>query len=312
MPDTDVSIIIPCYNNRETIIETLQSALGQQGASVQVIVVNDGSTDDTEKVLHKSGLMSKIEYIKQSNAGVSAARNRGLEHARGRYIVFLDADDLLASDYSSKMLGFLNARDLRIGYCNYRYFTHEDPTKKINLTYPKYEGHVQGEIISEHFIPTPGTVLISKDLLKANRFDPDIKGPDDWLLWIQILIREPLGYLPDTLVSIRIRSDSLGRNRDRMHREVVKVMRKVEPLVLLNENLFSKFDIAKFHFRFSGYLIEMGEYKDAFAHWAKGNRYQFHLRSNVRTAAKFVFRVLGVHRKVENLLWQRRERRGGQ
>lgn len=100
----NVSIIIPCFNAEKTIIRTLKSIESQSMGNYQVVMIDDGSTDNTEKIIKKY-IKDKNDYlyIKQKNSGVSAARNRGLEKAKGKYISFLDADDV----YHPKFLKIL-------------------------------------------------------------------------------------------------------------------------------------------------------------------------------------------------------------
>lgn len=95
-----VSIILPCYNSEKTILQTLESIENQTYPNIEIIIVNDGSSDNTEDIVKKFMSMSKkkIHYIMQSNAGVSAARNKGIHSANGEYIVFLDSDDFYHYD----------------------------------------------------------------------------------------------------------------------------------------------------------------------------------------------------------------------
>src|SRR5437868_12767968 len=88
-----VSIIIPCYNQAEFLSEAIDSALAQTYRPIEVLVVNDGSPDETEKVARSYG--ERIEYISRDNGGLSAARNTGIARARGCYLKFLDSDDQL-------------------------------------------------------------------------------------------------------------------------------------------------------------------------------------------------------------------------
>jgi len=92
----DVSVIIPAYNAAGFLFETLDSVFNQTGALPEIIVVNDGSTDNTEEVL--KSYFEKIKYIKQVNSGVSLARNRGFQESSGKYVVFMDADDWFYPD----------------------------------------------------------------------------------------------------------------------------------------------------------------------------------------------------------------------
>lgn len=96
-----ISVIIPCYNSEFTVIETLESLENNDSNLFEVLVINDGSKDLTEDVVIKYMKTSKmsIKIIRQENKGVSAARNNGIDNASGKYIIFLDSDDLLASNY---------------------------------------------------------------------------------------------------------------------------------------------------------------------------------------------------------------------
>src|SRR5262245_48814013 len=89
-----ISIVVPCYNGALYLRETLESALAQTVPPLEVIVVDDGSTDDSVAIARSFG--NAVRVVCQQNKGVSAARNNGIQHATGDYIMFLDGDDLLA------------------------------------------------------------------------------------------------------------------------------------------------------------------------------------------------------------------------
>lgn len=102
-----VSIIIPTYNNEKYIISAIQSVLNQNYLNIECIVVNDGSTDETAFVIANSIAERKISYYYQENKGVSAARNLGIEKSTGDYLLFLDADDILAPNAINDLLSCL-------------------------------------------------------------------------------------------------------------------------------------------------------------------------------------------------------------
>ena len=118
-----ISIIIPCYNAAKTISRTLNSIREQDFKDVEVIVVNDGSTDNSLEVLSMfEKVDSRILVVSQENAGVSIARNNGLKHAHGNYIVYLDADDNYTTPYAlSKMMKRLKETGSDMAVCK---FTH--------------------------------------------------------------------------------------------------------------------------------------------------------------------------------------------
>lgn len=116
-----VSVIIPAYNAENTIESTMSSALSQTYSNIEVVVVNDGSIDNTENVLiSKFENDSRVRVITQNNQGVSVARNTGIEQSTGEYIVFLDSDDYLENDFVSKLVSLITSSNSDIAFCGYR------------------------------------------------------------------------------------------------------------------------------------------------------------------------------------------------
>ncbi|MBQ3478260.1 MAG: glycosyltransferase family 2 protein [Clostridia bacterium] len=108
MIDGLVSIITPCYNGGRFIADTIESVLGQTYAQWEMIVVDDGSADDTPQIAERYAARdSRIQLIRQQNAGTAHARNTGMKQAKGRYIALLDADDLWEPDFLEKQLAFM-------------------------------------------------------------------------------------------------------------------------------------------------------------------------------------------------------------
>ncbi|MBB5395347.1 glycosyltransferase family A protein [Mucilaginibacter sp. AK015] len=116
-----VSIIIPVYNAERHIAETIQSALNQSWQNIEVIIVDDGSTDSSVGIA-KTFTDTRIKIYQQANKGASAARNFGLKQAGGKYIQFLDADDLLSSDKIAAQVALMNNSDEFIAVCNTVHF----------------------------------------------------------------------------------------------------------------------------------------------------------------------------------------------
>ena len=98
-----VSVVIPAYNCADTICEALESVFNQTYSNLEIIVINDGSTDETKHILQE--FSSKIIYLEQENGGPGSARNKGIRVSRGDYIAFLDADDILAHNKIELQLG---------------------------------------------------------------------------------------------------------------------------------------------------------------------------------------------------------------
>jgi glycosyltransferase involved in cell wall biosynthesis len=119
----EVSVIVPCYNSRETIIDTLLSLENQTFRNFEVIIVNDGSNDDSDEVINNyinKNSKLKIIYLKQTNKGVSSARNYALENATSKYITFLDADDVYHPQYLEILYELIEEKNVDIVCCKYK------------------------------------------------------------------------------------------------------------------------------------------------------------------------------------------------
>lgn len=147
-----VSVIIPAYNSAKTIEKTLQSVFDQDYASMEIIVVNDGSTDNTEQVLSK--YYDRIEYIHQANSGVSVARNTGYSAAKGEYIQYLDADDLLAKGKLSIQIEALKNTNADVAYGDWIKFTEtEQAFKELEIVNRELQGRAEIELFTDFWVP---------------------------------------------------------------------------------------------------------------------------------------------------------------
>jgi glycosyltransferase involved in cell wall biosynthesis len=125
-----VSVIIPCYRQARYLPEAIDSALAQTHPAVEVLVVNDGSEDDTEAVAGRYG--DRIRYLWRSNGGISAARNTGIAHARGSYLKFLDADDYLHPEQIARQVEMAGGRDDVVSFTGVRLFRDGRPEEHLD------------------------------------------------------------------------------------------------------------------------------------------------------------------------------------
>lgn len=195
-----VSVIIPTYNRAHVLREAIDSVLSQKYSDLELLVVDDGSTDHTKEVA--SSYTSKLAYIYQEHKGVSAARNRGIKQAQGNYLSFLDSDDLWLPDKLSTQMRFMEDHpEIHICYTEeiwIRKGVRVNPMKK----HRKYSG-----MIFEHCLPlcivSPSSVLIARSLLEEiGVFDEELKVCEDYDLWLRISARYPI-YLLDTPLIIK-------------------------------------------------------------------------------------------------------------
>jgi len=178
-----VSVIIPTYNNEDTIIEAVESVLNQSYKNIEIIVIDDGSTDSTGDLIKK--YLDKITYIKQQNQERSSARNRGILEATGKYIAFLDADDLYLKHKIEHQLNLLEKnQDFGMLYSNTYYLTKRE---LIETHYKEISGKVYPKILKYlKYFHTPN-LMVRKDILdKVGHFNTELSVHEDWDLWIRI------------------------------------------------------------------------------------------------------------------------------
>lgn len=195
-----VSVIIPTYDRACILREAIDSVFSQQYSDFELIVVDDGSTDETKEVM--SSYSPRLTYIYQAHQGVSAARNKGIDHARGTYLAFLDSDDLWLPHKLYLQIKLMEKiPEARICYTEeiwIRKGMRVNPMKK----HKKYSG-----MIFEHCLPlcivSPSSALIARSLLEeVGEFDEELGVCEDYDLWLRISARYPI-YLIDTPLIIK-------------------------------------------------------------------------------------------------------------
>ena len=185
MRSPKVSVIIPTFNHRAVILETLESAFAQRLPDSEIIVVNDGSPDDTKTLLEPLVRAGRIEYIEQPNQGVATARNTGIARARGEYIALLDDDDLWPPDKLQWQVAYLDANpDVGVVAGTLQTIDDHASLGQRAGVYPQitFESLFRGNPFY-----SPGQTLIRAGLLRdIGGLDTSIWGADDWDLWFRI------------------------------------------------------------------------------------------------------------------------------
>lgn len=174
-----VSVIIPSFNCEATIEETLESIQDQDYSNIEIIVIDDGSSDNTKDLLLKNWV-DKITYFYQENIGAAGARNKGLELANGDYITFVDADDKIDRRFVSMCVNILDSNlEIQITYPLFKYFGRS--SKKGNLPVLTIENFLRLNCI-------PIYVMIRANLLQEiGGFDTSINFAEDWECWIRAI-----------------------------------------------------------------------------------------------------------------------------
>jgi glycosyltransferase involved in cell wall biosynthesis len=205
-----VSVIIPVYNGEKYIEEALDSIFAQTFQDFEVIVVDDGSTDGTERRLGRyRGL---IKYHGQRNRGQAAAREQGLRLASGLLVAFLDADDAWQPTKLEKQVEFAQAHP-EYGIISTDVERFDDSgvlLPSLKSWYKPSSGHVMEKLLFDNWIP-PSCALVRRECFeKVQTFDlePPNYG-EDWMMWIQIAADYPVHFLDQVLVRHRVHQDSV-------------------------------------------------------------------------------------------------------
>lgn len=222
-----ISVIIPAYNAAAYIGEAIQSVLDQTFSDFELIVVDDGSTDDTAAVV-KGFTDSRIHYHHQANAGVANARNVGIGKVEGVFVAFLDADDLFLPANLEKKLYFLKGNPA-ISLVHSSEIKFDSTTGKIMNIVQGTEGNVLEKLLcmGEHVIHSPSSVVVRKELLnRIGGFDPKLSTSADWDMWVRMAVKTWFGYIQEPLVKYRIHPSQMHNNIRLMDRDMHYAMHK--------------------------------------------------------------------------------------
>jgi glycosyltransferase involved in cell wall biosynthesis len=203
------SIIVPTYNRANLIGDTLQSLIDQSYSNFELLIIDDGSTDNTEDLI-KEWLIKdqRFKYYKKQNGERGAARNYGIQHANGAYITFIDSDDIAYPNYLENAYKELTKLSMPEFYAQ-AYETREKATNNlISSTAGLPTGTLNKEILKGNFLSCIG-VFTKSDILKSLSFEEDrnFAGTEDWLLWLLLSARYPLHY-NNTVTACMIEHDS--------------------------------------------------------------------------------------------------------
>ena len=206
---TIVSVIIPTYDNKELLDEAIDSVLSQTLSDLELIIIDDGSTDGTAELV-KTIDDSRIRYFYKNNNGVSSARNMGLDKAVGQYIAFLDSDDLYKPKYLETMVSALkNNADYGVAYTAATNRYQNGQSKEYREQYCR-SGWITKELF-DHFFVLSQTCVIRTPLAKAFFFDEQAGLSEDVDYFLQLSCRTQFLYVPQARMIRRMQHNSLSQ-----------------------------------------------------------------------------------------------------
>lgn len=214
----EVSVVIPAFNAAAFVVEAVESVLSQTFRDLEIILVDDGSTDDTlARVATFSG---SVRTIRQVNSGVAAARNRGIDEAAGTYVAFLDADDTWKPQKLDRQLRVLRAMKSARASA-----TAFEVTDERGLVVEVRGGEAQGALLRAlllkgNVVGTPSSVLAERSMLaEVGGFNPRLSQCADWDLWIRVSLRTEFAWVSEPLVRYRQHAGNMSGSVSLLERD---------------------------------------------------------------------------------------------
>ena len=222
-----VSVVIPAYNYARFLPSAVESCLRQDYANFEIVVVDDGSKDNTREVM--AGYGAPVRYVYQDNAGLSAARNTGIREAKHDFVAFLDADDLLLPTHlSDSMAAFAKLPpDYALVACDDVLVDVDGRPLPFTVHVPVLPREVtlKDILMRTRFSPT-GAVARKEVFTLCGGFDTALRSTEDRDMWIRIAARRRIWHQGRVLVEIRKHGNNMSNNADRMKNNMSVVLRK--------------------------------------------------------------------------------------
>jgi len=241
-----VSVVVSCYNYGKYLSGCLDSILCQTYQNFEILVVNDGSTDNTEEIIKPYLKNNKVKYYKQNNSGQTVTKNNGIKYSTGEYIAFLDADDIWDKTKLEKQVGLFSEKETGVVYSRMNFIDEEG--KPVNSSddnkylFPK-SGNVTSKLFFDNFIPFSSSIVRRECFEKCGCFDESLKMGIDWDLWLRFSVDYRFSYVDEPLLIYRVgHSGQMSKNLEERQRCSDRIMNK---FVEQNPCVLSKSTIKK-------------------------------------------------------------------
>ena len=221
-----ISVVIPVYNNETTIQETIESVLSQSFSDLELIVINDGSQDSTLKIV-SSILDPRLKVFSYPNAGLAATRNRGVSHASGEYISFIDADDLWTPDKLEAQFKALQANPQAAVAYSWTDWIDESGQFLRPGGHISVKGDVFATLLVRDFVESGSNPLIRAEALaEVGGFDESLPAVEDWDMWLRLAAGYEFVCVPSPQILYRVSSSSMSSNVWKMEAGSLQVIER--------------------------------------------------------------------------------------
>lgn len=211
LAETRISVVIPFYNRIGWTIEAVKSVQAQTHQNFEILLIDDGSTEELNALISLCHSDSRIRYFRQDNAGPAKARNFGIEKAQGRYISFLDADDLFYPEKLFVQLKYMEESGVMLSHTSYKRIDLEG-----NVIGTIFSGKLTGNVFPRIMASCPiamPTVMVRSELIKAYKFPESLEIGEDVCLWISLTSRNALGAIDQALSMVRVGPSTAALNK---------------------------------------------------------------------------------------------------
>jgi glycosyltransferase involved in cell wall biosynthesis len=199
-----VSVIITCYNYGIYLPRALESVLMQTYKDLEVVMVNDGSTDDTEAVARRYLTDPRVKYLSQPNGGQAKAKNAGIRCTKSEFVAFLDADDIWDPCKLEKQLPLFADPSVGVVYSRMRFIDEKGrPSASSPRQLPRFRGEVLKPLLRDNFVPFSSAVARRKCFENLGLFDESLAMSIDWDLWLRFATQHRFDYVDEPLLLYR-------------------------------------------------------------------------------------------------------------
>lgn len=236
----EVSVVIPTHNRAEFLRPAIQSVLAQTYQDFEIIIIDDGSTDNTQNVV-RNFHDQRIKYVRyETNRGEALSRNAGILRSEGKYIAFLDDDDEWFPEILEMQVKAMENGHSDIGLVYTGRFIVDQATDRIlSQEIPQKRGDVYQDLLRENFVGATSVVLLKREVIeRVGLFDPNIAYGLDFDLWIRISKHSHFEYIKEPLVKYRFHKSRLSNDLKTVSRGVADMRKKYGRKFILNNNYF--------------------------------------------------------------------------
>jgi glycosyltransferase involved in cell wall biosynthesis len=217
-----VSVVIPCYNQAHFLGEAIESVLGQTYRRHEIVVIDDGSTDNTSEV---AGRYGRVHLIRQENRGLSSSRNAGIEQSEGEYLVFLDADDRLLPEALRTGVEHLDSHPECVFVFGHYRFIAQNGSPLAECRPPIHDDYY-GSLLRRNFIGMHAAVVYRRTLFESvGGFDGVLDGCEDYDLYLRAALRFPIYNHARLVAEYRRYDGAMSRDSRRMLKTAIEVLR---------------------------------------------------------------------------------------